>query len=209
AVEEMHKAGAVVHQIALGPLGQDHAVALLTDTLRCSAERAAPLAAICLEKTEGNPFFLNQFLLSLRDEGRLRFDREARAFQWDVDEIRSMAMTDNVVTLMAGKLGKLPPEAQHVLRLSACIGNTFDLDTLATVADRSAFDAASDLWPALREGMVLPVGDAYKFVQRDEAPRDVGYRFLHDRVQQAAYSTIPDTERKALHLRVGRCLLAG
>jgi histidine kinase len=208
-VEEMKKARAVVHRITLGPLEPRHCEELVADTLRCAPDRAAPLAAICMDKTVGNPFFLNQFLLSLHEEGLIDFDREARAWRWDVDRIRGTAMTDNVVTLMAGKLGKLPRDTQRALEIAACIGNSFDLDTLATVSRRSPFEAAGELWPALLEGLILPVGDAYRFVQQDDAPHAVVYRFLHDRVQQAAYSMIPDGEREVLHLEVGRCLSAG
>jgi predicted ATPase/signal transduction histidine kinase/tRNA A-37 threonylcarbamoyl transferase component Bud32 len=207
-IEEMKKGLALVHRIALGPLEPAHVALLVADALHCAPDRAAPLAAICADKTGGNPFFLNQFLLSLHEEGLVTFDRAASAWTWDMDRIRSTAMTDNVVTLMAGKLGKLPAETQRAVRIAAAIGNSFDLDTLATVTRRPPREEALELWPALREGLVLPVGDAYKLVQHEEAPGAVVYRFLHDRVQQAAYSMIPDGEREALHLEVGRCLYA-
>ena len=214
-LDEMKKASAVVHRITLGPLHLGHCVQLIGDTLRCDGERALPLAEICVEKTGGNPFFLNQFLLALHDEGLIDFDLAARAWRWDTARILAKGMTDNVVTLMVAKLQKQPPDALAALRMAACIGASFDLRTLASVSGRTPADTATALWPGLREGLVLPVGDAYKFAQSDEAAeggasvarsRSVVYRFLHDRVQQAACSLIADGDKRLIHLQVGRCM---
>jgi predicted ATPase/signal transduction histidine kinase len=220
-VDEMRKAGAAVQTITLTPLGRGHAARLLADTLGCDRDEAGPLADVCLEKTGGNPFFLGQFLLMLHEGGAFRFDDRAGRWRWDLDRIACMDMTDNVVDLMAGKIRSLPETTQHALRFAACVGNVFDLRTLAVFLDRPPLAAAGALWPALREGLVIPLDDAYKFFEdqaaslemsnvlapvSDEVER-VPYRFLHDRVQQAAYSLIPPESRAALHREVGRLLL--
>ncbi|HYO73909.1 MAG TPA: serine/threonine-protein kinase PknK, partial [Archangium sp.] len=217
-VESMRGEGASIQSLSLAPLGREHVVEFLADTLRCGHAEAGPLADLCLEKTGGNPFFLGQFLLSLHERGGLGYDTQAGRWTWDDERISRMEMTDNVVDLMAGRIRGLPEPVQHTLRLAACIGNQFSLQTLAVGLGLPPPEAAAALWPALKEGLVLPLDTAYRFAG-DEAPvaggpsrpvsPSVSYRFLHDRVQQAAYSLIPLELRGALHLQVGRQLLRG
>jgi len=228
ALEGMRKAHAAVSTITLEALGLEQCAELLTDTLRCDATSVAPLAAICLQKTGGNPFFLGQFLLTLHEDGKLKLDGQAGRWTWNVDAIERADVTTNVVDLMTSKILRLAENTQHVLRLAACIGSTFDLKTLAVLNVHPPNETAASLWPGLREGLVVPLGDAYKFAEDRAAAADllsgteppessvasdrlpaerVAYRFLHDRVQQAAYSLIPDTHKQELHLLIGRLML--
>ena len=223
---ELRRADATVSTISLGPLGREHCIELLVDTLNRAPADVELLADICLRNTAGNPFFMGQFLLSLSSGGMIRFDSEAGRWVWDVDLIAHTPMTDNVVALMESKIQKLPEDAQRVIKLAACIGNTFELKTLAIVEAESPQRLADSLWAALREGLILPLGDAYKFVGDRSAAADfitergntgsqaasetrVAYQFLHDRVQQAARSLLPDPERCAIHLRIGRLMSSG
>lgn len=212
-LEALKKAGSAVTTLLLSPLDLAHIDHLIDDTLKCGRDRAAPLGALLLEKTNGNPFFLNQFLKSLYDEKLLEFEPVRGEWRWDLDEIKNRGITDNVVELMASKIQKLPRGTQHVLMLAACIGSHFELSTLAIVNERSEVETAAGLWTALQEGLVLPTGETYSLAQPlsvdmtvAEVP-DVSYRFLHDRVQQAAYSLIERGSRDAIHLKVGRLLL--
>jgi predicted ATPase/signal transduction histidine kinase len=221
ALDDVRKSGARLSTISLSPLGDEHVTALVADTLRCDAGTAAPLSRLLLEKTGGNPFFLLQFFQSLHEEKFLRFDLPTQRWQWSAADIRMMAGTENIVDLMAGKLARLPPRTRAVLELAACVGNQFDLQTLSVVMERPRARAAADLWGAVREGLVLPLVEDLDAVSRtlvestqdDAGPEDaaagldVSYRFLHDRVQQAAYSRIPEEERKAIHYKVGHLLL--
>ncbi|HEX5750923.1 MAG TPA: AAA family ATPase [Archangium sp.] len=205
-VEAMREQGARVGGISLSPLGREDVIGYLVDTLQCGRDEVVALAELCLKKTGGNPFFLGQFLLSLHERGELRYDTRPSRWQWDDARISRMEMTDNVVDLMAGRIRGLAEPVQHTLRVAACIGNVFDLQTLAVGLGVPAAEAATALWPALKEGLVLPLDGAYRFA---EEAQGVTYRFLHDRVQQAAYSLIPPELRGALHLQVGRLLLRG
>lgn len=220
----LRKAGARVSTITLGPLSQEHCVELLSDTLRSPPDEVRPVAELCAGRTGGNPFFLSQYLLSLHHEGLFTFDGRGGRWHWDLDRLQRAPMADNVVDLMAGKIKLLEEDAQLALKLAACIGATFDLGTLSVVLRRPPDASAAALWPALREGLAVPVGESYKFAEDRVAaeamlgrvavpvPRSersaskVVYRFLHDRVQQAAYSLVPEADRAALHLTVGRTL---
>ncbi len=212
-VAEIRTAGAVVQEIVLPPLRTGDLRQLVQDAVRTPAPEAEPLADLVLRKTGGNPFFVTQFLKSLHEDGLLVFDHAARGWSFDLQRIEQAQITDNVVDLMTRKLRGLALPTQESVTLAACIGNRFSLPVLALVRERSLREVAAELWPAIEEGLVLPTTERYEPLTA--APEEVlasaspAFKFLHDRVQQAAYALIPEDQRKPVHLRIGRLLLAG
>src|SRR5262245_2815445 len=204
-LDELARGGVPVDTIAVGPLADESLVELVADALRVPAADARPLAQLVSAKTGGNPFFVRQFLETLHDRGLLAFDPLETRWRWDVARIAQEQITDNVVDLVAARIAGLDPRAQRLVQLAACIGNRFDLETLSIVSGMGAREAAAGLAGALRPEIVVPIGEAYKYLGADESA--VGYRFPHDRLQQAAYSTIPEAERPELHERIGRLIL--
>jgi predicted ATPase/serine phosphatase RsbU (regulator of sigma subunit)/tRNA A-37 threonylcarbamoyl transferase component Bud32 len=219
ALSAIRESGTPVQEIALRPFDHSIMIRLIADALQVSPEQAAPLAVLVQQKTGGNPYFVNEFLKSLHHESLLTFDSIGRKWNWDLGEIQKRGITDNVVTLMAGKIQQLPPQTQNAVQLASCIGNTFDLFTLSLVYGHTQARTATDLWPAIEEGLLLPIGDAYKFVHAPGSETatftvvppthytDVSYKFAHDRVRQSAYSLIPEGQRSAFHLAIGKALL--
>jgi PAS domain S-box-containing protein len=192
--DAIRNAGARVEEIVLTPLGLDDIARLVTDAVHCELERARPLAQLVHEKTGGNPFFAIQFISALAEEGLVRFDHDAGHWRWELDRLRAKGYTDNVVDLMAGKLTRLPVETQAALQQLACLGNGTEITMLSVILGKSNEDVRSDLWHAVRLELVQHVEGSYKFI--------------HDRVREAAYSLIPERLRGEAHLRVGRRLAA-
>jgi histidine kinase len=210
ALNEIKKGAAVVSEISLRPLDRPTVARMVADTLGYRDEAgSAELAALVFQKTAGNPFFIRQFLVALHDKGLLTFDPQLGRWQWSIVAIQAVGVTDNVATLMAERIERLPEASQRALRLASCIGATFDLETLKVVSERSLSEAADDLWVAVKEGLIVPQGDAYKYVLAGDARdgSEVRYDFLHDRVQEAAYAMISEASRKEAHLQIGRMLL--
>ena len=211
-LDEINKHGANIETLTLAPLSEKDITRLVAETLLCSTELAAPLSQLVYQKTKGNPFFTTQFLKGLYEDGYITFNTEAGYWQCNLSQLRQLALTDDVVEFMVGRLQKLPEANQNVLKLAACIGNSFDLAILAVVCEQTQESVAENLWCALQEGFVIPNSDTYKFFQGEEQQQksvekiSVNYRFLHDRVQQAAYSLIPQERKQATHLHIGRLL---
>ncbi|MDB9511618.1 AAA family ATPase, partial [Kamptonema animale CS-326] len=224
-LSEIKKTQATINTITLAPLSQVKVNQLVADTLKCPETLALPLSQLISQKTQGNPFFATQFLKALHQDRLIQFTPPSPSYQggatggWqcDIAQVNQQAVTDDVVVFMGFQLRKLPPSTQQILQLAACIGNQFDLATLAIVSEKSEIETSADLWKALQEGLILPLSDVYKFYQREENERLVvsnqntsqqiaKYRFLHDRVQQAAYSLIPSHQKTATHLKIGQLL---
>lgn len=200
--------GATLHTLPLRPLDLDHISALVSDTLHTTTTVVSPLAQLLHQKTQGNPFFLTQLFKYLYIEDVIQFNLKTGQWQWVLDNAFTIEITENVVDLMVREIQKLDDSTQTVLQLAACVGNQFDLDILAIVNEKSASATAAELWNALQSGLIVPLNDAYKIPQvvEDCATLKIPYKFLHDRVQQAAYSLIPNGEKQQVHLKVGRLL---
>ena len=233
AIKEIQKNGAIVNSVDLQSLKNDSVTQLVCDTLD-RTQKAHNLAELIFKKTQGNPFFITQFFKTLHLEKQLIFDFAEGCWKWDIKEIQTLGITDsNVVELVVANIQRLPESAQETLKLAACIGNQFTLDILAIVSEETPSSTANKLWSALQMGLILPLSNDYKIplvfeegdwrfetrqqhsVYSDSANASsaatltppISYKFLHDRVQQAAYSLIPDDQKKATHLKIGRLLL--
>lgn len=166
---EVRQAGATVNQITLTPLSLAALNQLVADTLSCSLTQSQPLTELVFQKTNANPFFTTQFLKSLHQEGCISFDFEHNGWQCNLAQIRALAVSNDVVAFMAVQLQKLPAATQTILKLAACIGNQFDLSTLAVVCEQTQTETAAALWPALQAGLLQPLTEVYRFFRSQES----------------------------------------
>lgn len=193
----------------LKPLAEEHVADMLADILNQKTGDVRPLARIVYKKTQGNPFFVRKLLRHLHDGGYIRFNGESRRWEWDVNEIEGIGVSDNIVDFMVGQLQKLSPETQDILKLAALVGSSFDLEILAAIANISVSGATSRLLEAIENEIILPIGSeeiATQSLQTVDLNR--GLRFAHDRVQQACLALMDAEQQKEGHLHIGRMLKA-
>ncbi|MEA5571388.1 AAA family ATPase [Calothrix sp. UHCC 0171] len=213
-LDEIQRNAAVINTITLTALSSWNLHQLVADTLSCTEDLALPLANLVYQQTGGNPFFTTQFLKALHQDKLIIFNYDEGYWQCDIIQVQQQTLTYDVVEFMTLQLQRLPQSTQDLLKLAACIGNQFDLETLAIVSEQSQIETAAYLWNALQEGLILPQSEIYKFfvgsehqTVSQENTEIFTYKFLHDRVQQAAYFLIPDEQKQNVHYHIGQLLL--
>ncbi|MDY6937616.1 MAG: AAA family ATPase [Cyanobacteriota bacterium] len=209
SIERLHDRACTIEQLELTPLDLEPIAQLIADTLHSDERAVKPLAALVKYKTNGNPFFIREFLKTLYAEKLLVFDEESIGWQWDITQIEAMGITDNVVGLTIAKLQTLPEVTQKLLGLAACMGKYFDLHILSAISQQSVSTTFQDLMPALVEGLVQPTSDVSSSLlnSRDSSVLIAQYKFLHNRVQRAANSSLGSFTKKKIRFQIGKTLL--
>jgi predicted ATPase/signal transduction histidine kinase/tRNA A-37 threonylcarbamoyl transferase component Bud32 len=216
SLDKLKNENAIVNFITLLPLEPKIVNQLISDSLKCSIADAEVLGKLCLAKTDGNPFFLIQFLNSLAEKDLIEFDNDTLKWEWDASLIEKADITSNVVDLMTARIQSLSESGKRLLKLASCIGNRFDLDTLAIINEKPLAETANEMNEALESGLIQPIGEGYRLAgyldflkdnkNSDKLGHEIQYKFLHDRVHQAA-NCLMGNEYKEVQLKIGRLLL--
>ncbi|HMY14956.1 MAG TPA: AAA family ATPase [Polyangium sp.] len=214
---DLRKDNAAIEEIMLTPLGRGDVTAMISEVLSREPDaKLEQLSTIVYRKAEGNPFFTNQFLSFLHAKDLISFDAATGRWVFDPDAIDGVGVTADVAGLLAERIKGLSDNTKHILNLAACIGSQFDLRTLATISEHSSIRQLTEsLWPAMSLELIRPATGAYRYIgvgqtaRQEERVEEVRYEFLHDKLQESSYAQTPAELRRAVHLRIGRALLAG
>ncbi len=208
ALADVARSGCNIESLKLDNLRPEHVAQMVNDTLGEHAE-CEGLADLLYEKTHGNAFFLTQLLADLHESGALYFNRNKRRWQCDREKILATEISGNVIDLMVKRIRNLPGSSQKAILQASCLGDRFRLSTLARLLGEPPYIVANYLEPALHEGVLRPIGSAYRYAQQKDNRSSVHYRFVHDRVRQAAYSLIAPEVREETHFRIAEIWLRG
>jgi|GEM_PF-1547635 len=195
--------------IILSALTLDQVNTLVSAAMHCSPSQSIGLSQILYEKTRGNPFFLKQFLSIVHENGLLVYDADSCHWRWDAERIEHVPSTENVVLLLTQRIQTWPEQSREILSVASCLGNSFALSTIAAVADKNAERIREELTPALEARLLLEVDRGQEAILRlpERNGKETVFQFLHDRVQQAAYTRITPEQLPAVHLNIARRLV--
>lgn len=215
STQQLLKSKVNINTTTLQPLLTEDVEHLISDSLTLPIPQIMPLEKLIYEKTQGNPFFINEFLRMLYQKNLLSFSYEMGQWQWDINKIQTQEMMDNVIDLLTMKIHQLPLPTQEILKLAAVIGHQFSLQILSIVSEQKLIQVARQLWPAIENNLVIPLEEAAKTLALVETEDEllnyieekINYRFAHDRIQQANYQLIPQDVREEYHLKIARLLL--
>ncbi len=222
ALEGMRQGSAEVSELAVAPLDQEAVTRLIADSTHTDPEQVEPLARLIRQKTMGNPLFITQLLQSLHARELLTYQPERGSWSWDLAQVEKVGVTDDMVELLMDKMRALPVETRELLELASLVGGRFDLGTLALLAELPLTEVVEHLHQALEAGIITPVCGGFSHLVNacsdhehcdgdgwsQEQVMQVQCDFHHDRIQQAAYLSLPEQRRPGLHHRLGRLLVA-
>ena len=187
--------------IILNHLKVENINRLLSNSLHALEKDTRKLAEITLNKTEGNPFFIKQFFEILCEENLIFYNKQIsnddtkkyNYWNWNIEAIEEMQVTDNVIDFMVQKINRFSPETLKLLKTAASIGTRFSLQVLSKLNKKSIEETLPDLHELINNHLI--------YQEKDE------FVFSHDRIREAAHSIIPEEERIEIHYQIGLILL--
>ena len=194
-IDGITSAGISTTPIHLGDLETGSINSFVADTLHLSPRLTRDLSSIIQSKTSGNPLFAAECLVDLSDQGLLQFSPTARRWTWNVMDIQAHGIAENALSLVAGKISRLPEDLQWILRVASCLGSRFQKSTINIVlpfASEGLSSTEGSLQRLQEEGLIVDMGQHLSFA--------------HDSIHESAYGLIDPSERDAFHLAVGRML---
>lgn len=178
-------------QLRLDPLGQEDAQELLTALLGESTA-LRPLKRFILEKTEGNPFFMEEMVQALIEQGVVVRDGEIKLGK----PLTGLRIPTTVQGVLAARIDHLPAAEKELPQTLAVIGKEFPLGLLRRVAPQAEEELHRQLF-RLQEA---------EFIYERPAFPEVEYTFKHALTQEVAYNSLLIERRKALHERTAQAL---
>lgn len=216
-LEQIKKSKGIIHTVTISPLHLSHIVGMIVDLLNCTREQASPLAQLLLKKTGGNPFFLIQYIKKLRSDNQIEFDGNTKRWFWDLEAIEKLEVAQNVIELMIKKILLVPKATQDILSMASCIGVRFPIRLLSQLTGMPMSHVLKVLWNAITEDLIKPVGNEYQLIESNTfeeeqllklEDKEIAFQFLHDKIQQAAYEMLDESEKKRIHYKIGSFLKA-
>ena len=210
-INKIESAEVIVDKIFLSTLKVLDIKTLIADSFNCSLDKTQLLAELVLAKTNGNPFFINQFLRSLYEQNILYFDKDSLSWKWDLKPIKAETITENVIFSLSESIKKIQPKVQEILQIAACMGNYFDVENLALVSKIDFQETTLLLKEAARTGLIFPFNKSCDFIPFNPLyhldKTIIQYEFIHDQVRESIYSSISSRQKSFLHWTIGQILL--
>jgi len=216
--------------IELQALSKDHVSELIADTLAIKDTSESSFQELCKlvhERTEGNPFVIKRFLMYLYEQGIISYKEEDGRWDWSIDAVSGSPLGEGAIELLIRRMRALPQSTTSMLKVAACMGTLFDIETPSNVLGESVEAVIEGLWPAICAELIGVAKssltaisqpnntvavianreqDTIQSIQRQEAG-GITYSFIHDRIQQAAWTLTEEAERAKIHSLIAQLLI--
>lgn len=205
-IQKIEEAGVKTYNIPVKELTIDHITLFLQDVFSAKTKDIREFTELCMDKTHGNPFFLREFLQDLFHKGYIILDEKKGEWSWNINLIRTTAITENVAEILSQRIRGLQAQVQKILLQASCIGNRFDLQTLSIINKQPYKEISLALHEILQAGFIQPTDQSFNdmFVQ---TPENSIYRFNHERIMSSAYAMVDETIKQKNHFEIGSYLL--
>jgi len=191
-----------VTTIFLHPLSHRHIHLLISETFHCSPEYAKILSDIVQDKTQGNPFFINELITAIYEKKLIQLTDEG--WQWDIVKIKQTETTDNIAQLMSDKIKRLSESTRLFIQVAACIGTRFSKMNVSQIFSEGNINIDDCISESINEGIIV---ESKESLSDYDSCAITAYHFVYDRVRQAAYSMMPEKKRQQFHKKIGQYLL--
>jgi len=181
-------------QLRLDPLGKESADEMLSALLGDGVE-LGPLRHLIIEKTQGNPLFMEEIFQALIEDGSLRRNGSVKL----VRPVEQLKLPPTVQGILAARIDHLPLEEKELLQTLAVIGTEFPLTLVGKVVQRSS-DNIDRLLSGLQNSEFI--------YEQPAAAGDIEYRFKHALTHDVAYGSLLTERRKLLHERTAQSIEA-
>jgi len=194
-IETANTSSSGYHHLELLPLNNDGITSFVADSLEVPEEEIQSFVNIIIDKTAGNPFFVIEFIKSLKEKNILYKDNNNR-WQWSLSSLKTLTSTDNVAELMTQRIERLSEQCKNILHVASCIGSTVDISLLSRVILLKQSSLEHDLQLLVDDGFIVAFSNSTDIDLIDYI------KFTHDRIQQAAYLLKNVTPITQVHYRV-------
>lgn len=197
-----------IHEVLLENLTIEDIRSLLIDALHFDdPQKIYKLTELVHLKTQGNAFFVSQFLTSLYEEMLLTYSFKKQSWEWDTRAIQQRKITDNVVELMSEKVSSLPEDVLKTLKIAAGFGNKFNLEEVAHIQNTTTENVFNAIWVAISAGYVNSTESQLISLNEEiPSPSKTHFTFTHARIEQAIYGLMNISEKEELHQAIAHFL---
>ncbi len=192
-LERLSARGIPFERIELVPLTGEATAAMLADALGRPREQVSGLAECIARKTDRSPLLIQQFVSHLHTQGLIRFEHP-QGWSWRDSAIAAADIPEGAVSMMVAKLERLERAALDVVQFASCVGDEFDAEMLTELSERPRETLDAALFALVEEGLI--------------APSRGGFRFVHNRIREAAQGLLSEQARSRIHHETAQLLLA-
>jgi predicted ATPase len=169
---------------------------MFEDVIEMKPDRLLKFSELLLQLTGGNPLFVKEALPFLLDDEVLYFDSEV--WNYDASQIRDFDKSSQTLDFIIKKMETLAEITKELLGIGSSMGSTFNVTILSAVTEKSVNEIVEFLNPAVERRMIELISNSSGSIGR------VTYRFVHDKMQSAAYSLITDDKKQWVHFALGK-----